>query len=186
MTPEQPTAARGSSPRLERFEVALGYLAHRHVMTIATSGDSGPDAAAVFYATVGLDLVFLSAPTTRHSRNLEMRPQVAITIQDQETEWRQIRGLQLLGTVERLDGDDADRAADAFMARFPGIFGTSATSQDIARALARIRWYRVRLDHLRFIDNSRGLGGVDEWTRAELLATRTGQVPPDEAPGTVP
>jgi len=157
----------------ERCDVALAYLARRHVMTVATVADTGPAAAAVYYASVGLDLVFLSSPTTRHSLNLANRPQVAITIQDQETEWRWIRGLQLLGTGEQLDGAEARGARDALMAKVPDIFGKAAMSVEIARALAGVRWYRVRIAHMRFIDNSYGLGHADEWSRAELLTCLT-------------
>ena len=147
---------------------ALAYLASRHVMTVATTGAVGPAAAAVFYATLGVDLVFLSAPTTLHARNLADQPQVAVTIQDQDTEWRQIRGLQIDGTAELLTGADADGARNAFMAKFPVIFGAGATSEEVARALARVGWYRVRIERLRFIDNAQGLGHADEWGRAEL------------------
>ena len=156
-------------PMTERCEIAIAYLASHHVMTIATVGDDGPAAAAVFYAVTGVDLVFLSSPTTQHARNLTSSPGVAITVQDQETEWQRIQGLQLKGVAELLDGEDECRARAAFLDRFPGIFGATARNEDVDRALARIRWFRVRLTRLRFIDNSRGLGGSDEWSRDELV-----------------
>jgi hypothetical protein len=43
------------------------YLAGHHVMTLATQGGEGPWAAAVFYASDGASLIFLSAPNTRHA-----------------------------------------------------------------------------------------------------------------------
>jgi uncharacterized protein YhbP (UPF0306 family) len=138
-------------------------------MTVATMGDPDPAAAAVFYASAGLDLVFLSSPTTLHAANLTRRAQVAVTIQDQEADWRQIRGLQLQGTGELLDGAEADAARDAFLARFPGIFGPGVLPHQIVQALAGVRWYRVKVTHVRFIDNSLGLGHTDEWSREDLL-----------------
>jgi uncharacterized protein YhbP (UPF0306 family) len=155
-------------PSTGRLEVARAYLASRHVMTVATVGDAGPAAAAVFYAISGRDLVFLSSPTTLHTVNLTRRPQVAITIQDQEADWRQIRGLQIQGVGELLDGADADDARDAFLAKFPGIFGPGVLPAQIVQALAGVRWYRIRVARVRFIDNSLGLGHTDEWSREEM------------------
>ena len=169
-TPSKDHACEGRHPMTanQPLAPALDYLTSRHVMTVATAGAAGPAAAAVFYARLGLDLVFLSAPTTLHVRNLAAHPQVAVTVQDQDSEWRQIRGLQINGTAELLAGTDGDAARDAFLAAFPAIFGAAATGDDIARALAHVGWYRVRIERLRFIDNAQGLGHADEWTRAEL------------------
>ena len=47
------------APALQRV---LCYLRDHHVATLATSGDQGPWAAAVFYANRGSTIYFLSAP----------------------------------------------------------------------------------------------------------------------------
>ncbi|MBX3613624.1 MAG: pyridoxamine 5'-phosphate oxidase family protein [Burkholderiaceae bacterium] len=52
----------------------LAYLGEHRVMTLATQGRDGPWAAAVFYASEGFDLYFLSSPSTRHCADLSANP----------------------------------------------------------------------------------------------------------------
>ena len=47
------------------------FLQAHHVMSLATSGPEGPWSAAVFYASDGVTLYFLSAAASRHSRDIE-------------------------------------------------------------------------------------------------------------------
>ncbi len=141
------------------------YL-HRHaVMTLATQGVDGAAAAAVFYACDGDDLVFLSAPATLHARNLLVDPRVAVTVQDDVEDWAQIRGVQLRGHASALEGEAALAAQGVYAARFPAIFDPATQPAPIAAALSRIRWYRLVPSWWRLIDNSRGFGRPEEWTR---------------------
>ena len=94
---------------------ALAYVAGHHVMTLATHGPQGVWAAAVFYAHDGFRFVFLSASHTRHAQNMAAAPEVAATIQSDYDDWTAIKGIQLEGTVEQLDG--ARRAAALALAR---------------------------------------------------------------------
>jgi uncharacterized protein YhbP (UPF0306 family) len=95
---------------------AAAYLAGHHVMTLATQGADGPWAAAVFYASDGASLIFLSAPNTRHCRNLAQDARCAVTIQEDYREWSLIKGIQLEGRVVELEGDD-ENAPSICMAR---------------------------------------------------------------------
>jgi len=140
------------------------YLARHAVMTLATSGAEGAAAAAVFYACDGDDLVFLSAPTTLHARNLVADPRVAATIHDDVDDWTAIQGVQLRGRCIELEGEAATAAQRVYAARFPAIFDPATQPAPIAKALARIRWYRLVPDSWRLIDNSRGFGRPEEWT----------------------
>jgi uncharacterized protein YhbP (UPF0306 family) len=137
---------------------ALAYLESHWVMTLATTGPDGPWAAAVFYASQGFRLVFLSAGHTRHARNLAGAGQAAAAIHEEVRDWTAIQGLQLEGQVIRLQGDERERAMALYGRKFPFI-GGEATLQ---AALARASWYRLSPDRLYFIDNSRGLGHRDE------------------------
>jgi uncharacterized protein YhbP (UPF0306 family) len=139
-------------------ERALRYLESHHVMTLATYGESGVWAAAVFYAHEDFDLYFLSAATTRHARDFLARPQVAAAIHEDYQDWRAIRGIQLEGNVAALEGEHRERAIALYRRRFPFI----ATAGELAAALSRISWFRLRPDRLYFVDNSRGFGQRDE------------------------
>ena len=136
---------------------AREFLSHCHVMTLATQGDAGPWAAAVFYAMQADDLIFLSSPKTRHCIDLARDARCAATIQSQPEDWRSIQGVQIEGRVDELHGAALDPARDAYAERFPFVRPAGAPAAIVA-ALARVRWYRLRIARLWFIDNARGFG----------------------------
>jgi hypothetical protein len=140
---------------------ALGYLAAHNVMSLATHGPEGPWSAAVFYASEGFTLYFVSAASTRHGKNLEADPRVAATIQEDYSDWRAIKGLQIEGRVERVAEADKSRVAKLYSDKFPATRPDRAPPE-IAAALARIGWYRLVPSRVLFIDNARGLGHREE------------------------
>lgn len=137
---------------------ALAYLSEHQVMTLATSGDSGPWAAAVFYANQGFNLYFLSADQTRHVQDLISNPRAAATIQEDYKDWPAIKGIQMEGSVSKLSGTDRKEAIALYHSKFPFIISAGAQIQS---ALKRISWFCLAPDRLYFIDNSRGLGHRD-------------------------
>lgn len=148
----------------------LDYLEAHHVMTIATAGAEGPAAAAVFYANQGLNLYFLSAPDTRHCRNLRADPRAAVTIHEDYREWSAIKGLQLSAVVRQLEGAERAAAQRLYAAKFPEVLDAGAASGAIARALSKVHWYELAAERVRFIDNARGFGHREEWSRAQFDA----------------
>lgn len=146
------------------------YLRNHHVMTLATNGAGGPWAAAVFYANEGPDFYFLSAPHTRHSADLAQDPRVAATIQEDCNSWLLIKGVQMSGSVEKLEGEARDHARRQYGLKFAGILDAATAPDRIARALQGIGWHRLRTQRIRFVDNSQGFGHKDEWTAAEMFA----------------
>jgi uncharacterized protein len=141
---------------------AADYVAQHHVMTLATQGGDGPWAAAVFYVRDGDDLIFLSSPSSRHCRDFAAQPRCAATIQSDVDEWRAIQGIQVEGSVSELQGEEKARAQQLYGERFPFVKPGSAPT-DIVLALARVRWYRLRISRLYFIDNRRGLGKREQF-----------------------
>ena len=139
-------------------DAVAAYLREHHVMTLATQGADGPWAAAVFYAHEGAGLVFLSAPTTRHARNLAADARCAATIHDDVDDWQAVRGVQLEGVVRRLAGDDARAAQRLYGGKFPLVADLGRAPLAIAEAFARIRWYRLDAARVHLIDNRRGFG----------------------------
>jgi uncharacterized protein YhbP (UPF0306 family) len=133
------------------------YLGQHHVMTLATQGSDGPWAAALFYVRDGDDLIFVSSPSSRHCRDLALQPRCAATIQSEATDWRGIQGIQIEGAASELHAGERERAERLYGERFPFVRPGSAPAA-IVLALARVRWYRLRISRLYFIDNQRGLG----------------------------
>lgn len=138
--------------------LALDYLAANHVMTLATHGEDGIWAAAVFYVHRDFELYFLSAGHTRHVRHILENPRVAAAIHEQQSDWAAIRGIQLEGIVTRLDGASRATAITRYLVRFPYI----ASEPELASAFGRVSWFRLRPDRLYFVDNHEGLGHRDE------------------------
>ena len=143
----------------ELRELALTYLHQHQVMTLATVGVEGPWAAAVFYVNKEFVFYFLSAGHTRHSQNIIENSRVAAAIQEDYKDWPSIKGVQLEGIVNQIQGAERQRAISLYEEKYP--FIKNATSQ-IRLGLARVNWYRLLTSRLYFIDNSKGLGHRDE------------------------
>jgi uncharacterized protein YhbP (UPF0306 family) len=141
-------------------EQALAYLESHNVVTLATHGVQGPWAAALCYVSDGFNLYFLSAATTRHIVNLKTQPQVAATIQEDYTQWTDIRGIQLEGIARPVADGEQATVIHRYQQKFP-IVGEDAP-KEIARAMAKITWWKLTPERIYFIDNSRGLGHRDE------------------------
>jgi uncharacterized protein len=141
---------------------ALAYLHDHNVMTLATTGPQGLWAAAVFYVNDGFTVYFLSAPSSRHSLNIEAQPTVSATIQEDYKDWREIKGIQLEGETRRIEGSEQAVAIARYGLKFPIVGNLASAPTEIVKALSRIVWYKVVLTRLYFIDNTLGLGHRDE------------------------
>ena len=142
----------------ELREKVLDYLKAHHSMTIASHGEEGVWAAAVFYVNDGFRLYFLSAPTTRHSRNIAHDARIAITIQEDCADWPEIKGIQAEGRAIEISGAEEARAREFYGDKYPVVGKIAQAPAFIVKALAKVRWYRLRVERLYFIDNARGFG----------------------------
>lgn len=153
------TAHEGATRLAERRHQALTYLEEHTVLTLATCGDLGVWAAAVFYANEEFDLYFLSAGHTRHGRDLGQNPRAAATVQENYSDWPAIRGIQLEGEVRLLTGQERANAMALYLRKYAFLRDAGQTVQ---RELEKINWYCLSPDRLYFIDNSLGFGHRDE------------------------
>jgi len=138
------------------------YLHNHNVATLATSDGGYPWAAAIFYASDDHILYFLSSPTSRHSLNLTQNPQVAVTIQEDYSDWLDIKGVQIEGVASEISGSEEQRARTLYGQKFPVIGLIAQAPAAIVKALAKVRWYKIVPQKMYFIDNSLGLGNRDE------------------------
>ena len=148
----------------------IDYLQAHRVMTLATVGEGGPCAAAVFYASRELEFYFVSAPRSRHCSNVQVDPRVAATIHEDYAQWSAIQGVQLSGSVRELEDAEIDPARTLFASKFPDVPLQQGASGPVANAVLKARWYVLSATWLRFIDNSRMFGHRNEWSRAEFIA----------------
>lgn len=132
-------------------EKALAYLAAHNVMTLATASTW---AAAVFYASEGFTLYFVSSPKSRHAQDLARDPRAAAAIHEDYRDWRTIQGIQLSGSVEELEAD----ARHAALACYARKFRFLENEPMLQQALGKAACYRLVADELHFIDNAAGFG----------------------------
>ena len=138
------------------------YLRQHNVATLATSNGVYPWAAAVFYVNDDHVLYFLSSPTSRHSLNLAQNPKVAVTIQEDYSDWLDIKGVQIEGVASEIFGDEEQRARTLYGRKFPVIGMIAQAPAALVKALAKVRWYKIVPQKMYFIDNALGLGNRDE------------------------
>jgi uncharacterized protein YhbP (UPF0306 family) len=123
MTPSVPadgevTAGRASS---EWTTVPSLLGQHRYLVLGTADADGRPWATPVFYAADGEHRVlWVSAPDSRHSRNIAARPEVAITIYDTHAPIGGAEALYLEATAGYVADDDRDAALAVLNSRLPG------------------------------------------------------------------
>jgi uncharacterized protein YhbP (UPF0306 family) len=135
------------------------FLAAQHVMSLATSGASGPHATNLFYACDGLALIWVSEPDTQHSREIEADPRVAATVAPDYADFAAIRGVQIAGTARRImAADERTRHLAQLEARYPFLRQLAAGPLKLRQAYARTAVYRLQPARIVLIDNSKGFG----------------------------
>jgi uncharacterized protein YhbP (UPF0306 family) len=150
-------------------QLARELLGERASLALATSGPEGLWVAAVYFAGDLDELYFLSSPTSRHGRNLVAEPRVAAAINQDEHDWREIRGIQLEGECRLVSTPGEHlRAWRAYLRKFPFVRELLRRREELGTGMAakllRTRMYRLRTARLFYLDNRRGFGN-----RAEVL-----------------
>jgi len=143
----------------------LQYLQAHNTMTLATCADNVPWAATVFYASDDLSLYFFSAPESRHCENLAVNSKVAVTVQEDYQDWRQIKGVQLEGKVALVDSViEKAKALAVYARKYPDVIRlfTDPASGVFYRAFLKVKFYRVSPERVFFIDNAQGFGKRQE------------------------
>lgn len=132
-------------------------------MTLACSLDDEPWAAPVYYARQGFDLVFFSSPRSRHCSVYEKNPKAGASIHANSEGWRDIKGLQMEGTVQTVSSALAlAKATATFVRRYPFVReflgGSPGLAQEIADKMTRVGLYVFRPSSIRYLDNAAGFG----------------------------
>ena len=143
----------------------LDYIQSHNTMTLGTCQEGSPWNATVFYASDHVQLYFFSAPDSRHAENLAANARVAVTIQEDYKDWREIKGIQLEGIVERIDSLVTKGKAIAIYARkYPEVIKrfTDPTSGVFYKAFLKVKFYRVLPERVCYIDNAQGFGKRQE------------------------
>ena len=140
----------------------LNYLRDHNVASLATGIGTDIWASAVFYVNDGYTLYFLSSPDSRHCLNIANNPLVALTIQDDYSDWLDIKGIQIEGVVSKITGPEETMARKLYGEKFPVVGKLALAPAAIVKALAKVSWFKIVPNRLYFIDNSVCLGHREE------------------------
>ena len=149
----------------ELKQQVLDYIQSHNTMTLATSASDVPWAATVFYASDDVRLYFFSAPESRHCENLAANSRVAVTIQEDYKDWREIKGIQLEGQVVLVDGIlEKGKAMIIYARKYPDVMKlfTDPASGIFHKAFLKVKFYCVVPARIFYIDNAQGFGKRQE------------------------
>lgn len=137
----------------------IAFLETHHVLSLATCGREGPHATSLLYAHDGLALFWVSDPGTRHSREIEAEPRVAVTIASEFADFSNIQGLQLAGTAACIaSADRRDWHLLRLAERYPFLSRLASAPPALQAAYARSAAYRFEPHSAVMTDNTRGFG----------------------------
>jgi len=128
------------------------FLEKHNTMTLATVGEKGASAAAVFYAFSKKKntLIFISSPESEHIKNIKKNDKCAATINDDGLDWEIIKGLQIKGRAKNANDDDWKSYFD----RFPFV----KKDKKLNSYLEKVNLYAFKIEWIRIIDNKEELG----------------------------
>jgi uncharacterized protein YhbP (UPF0306 family) len=137
-----------------QLKTIAALLHEESTLALATTDKDGqPCATPLFYiADEELTLFWLSSETSLHSENLKRTTSAVATIYRHTDNWKEIRGVQLRGSVTVIVDPERRRAPiKAYCERFQlgAVFKT---------AISRCSLYALRPVFFRYIDNSKVFG----------------------------
>lgn len=149
--------------REELERIVTRYMDSYTTMTLACSIDDKPWAAAVYYARQGLDLIFFSSPTSRHSVVFSQNPRASAAIHGDYRGWKEIKGLQMEGYIHTVTtAKGKARAISTYLKRHPFVseFLSDPLSlgAKVAKKMAKVELYFFRPDAILYLDNESGFG----------------------------
>ena len=133
------------------------FIKKHNTLTLATEKNHEVFAAALFYVPIdnGKSLVFVSNPKSEHIKNLKYNPKCAATIQENNLDWRNIKGLQIKGEIEI--------AEEKYWKNYLNEFKYITNNETLTNAMEKVRLYKLKIHWARFIDNSKGFGNKKEF-----------------------
>lgn len=140
---------------METLAAISRWLAKQHVVSwcVASEGELWCANAFYVYDPQRVAFYLLSEETTRHGQMTGKQAPAAGTVNGQPKTVALIRGVQFKGEIRLLEGDEAAEKRALYVRRF-----------QVARVLSAPVW-ELRLDELKFTDNTLGFGKKLHWLR---------------------
>lgn len=145
-------------------DIIKGFLEEYKNMTVATCVNDTPWGSTLFFASDdALNLYFISNPQTRHAQDIAANPKVAVVINSNNQEHGKLRGLQLAGEGQMLNGQEAISAFAVYIKRNPIMQSFISSAEKLISGNVKI--YQIRPTRIYFIDEVRfGKRGRQELT----------------------
>lgn len=140
---------------METLAAINRWLAKQHVVTwcVANQGELWCANAFYIYDAQKVAFYVMSEESTRHAQMSGPQAPVAGTVNGQPKTVALIRGVQFAGEIRRLEEEESAAPREQYNRRFP-----------VARVLSAPMW-EIRLDELKFTDNTLGFGKKLHWLR---------------------
>jgi uncharacterized protein YhbP (UPF0306 family) len=138
----------------EQLKLVAALLGQETTLALASSGEEGLAAVTpLFYiADEELTLYWLSSESSRHSQNLRNEPRAAATVYRKVESWKQIRGVEMRGLVNKVTRPERRHALlVAYCERFK-------LGRILRLAIRQSALYEFQPDFIRYIDNAKGFG----------------------------
>ena len=103
----------------------------------------------MFLSRKGTSLLFVSNSKSDHIENLKYNEKCAVTIQENNLDWENIKGVQIKGTIELAN----EKYWDEYLGKFQYI----SESETLTKAMKKVNLYKLKITWARFIDNSKAL-----------------------------
>lgn len=130
----------------------VDFFQEHHVLTLATSVGGSPYCANCFYVHDGGEaLIFASEEHTKHIQDALQNEQVAASIVLETKTIGKIQGVQLCGTLAKLEGEELKSAHKKYLKAFP------------YAVLKSTPLWALRLSYIKMTDNRLGFGKKLTW-----------------------
>ena len=102
-------------------KLIIDFINEHHLLTIATSKDNLSYCCNVFYVynEENNSLIFSSDIKTKHAKDFIENPNVAASIALETKDVEKIQGVQLLGKITELKGEEINNATKQYLKEFP-------------------------------------------------------------------
>ena len=156
-------ATSAKSTPEEGRQAALALIQGESTLTLATAGESGPWSAPVYFVCVNGSFYFFSSPQSRHILQAVDSGKAAASLFHPADSWQAIRGIQMAGTVERVDSMALSiKVIAMYLKRFSFAreFFPDDPTPDLAAFFSRFkaRLYAFTPTAVYYIDNRFGFG----------------------------
>ena len=150
---------------IQRIELSL---INHYTISIATAAKEGSWSASVFYVSdQKLNIYFISFDESKHIQGILKNKRVSATINQDVSDWMQIKGLQLQGVAYKVSEQHRKNILNAYRQKFDSIhqlldLPKTDDEKKIAKQFNSISLFCFEPNWIRLLDNSLGFGSKEE------------------------